>query len=851
MNKKKWILITMILFGVIVLGLATSYAIFVINVTKDTDFKIKIGSLELKISDTETQNKIFMNKMVPTKDQTALEEKGYEFTITNTGTIDSYYTVYLDDIFLEKNDLEELLGDTITEEQTGRLKNEYVKINLYNHKSQKSNTSYLSDFAESEERKLETGYLKPQESITYTLRIWVAYEAGNDAEDKYFAAQIRVVGEQKNAVAYTESILNGTDPVLTKNLIPVTIEDDGTVKKADIYEPWYSYEQQRWANAVIIRSSYDTLNSYGKVHGATKNKKNVSFDGQDDYINLGLKDYDFQSSITLAIRVKIDEIPTSEQVCDFFGNWDGAGGGISYAENRIHSQFYINGSSSGYKLVSYSITDWEEFMKDYHTLVTTYDGNTIKLYIDGKEVAKSEVSGTIQESSVAFALGANFDSYQDRVVNHANVSVESAVIYDRALNEDEIQKNFKEEIKVESVDELLVYENFNEKEYDANEVIPEDSIESYFVWIPKYSYQLWDLGNYSKLEEFTDNKQEIKIKFGTTNTNNNNMKECEVPLNDSKTQALAGASGSCKVGDYMTHPAFLTFDNNSTGFWVGKFETGYDGAAKKDSAQVDSKEKDKIIIKPNVYSWRNISIGNAFQASYEYLLADQSHMMKNTEWGAVAYLQHSIYGSQESVRVNNNSSYITGYAAVEEPAKGYSPSSIDENQYEGTELNQDGTQTKMYNTVEGYKASTTGNITGVYDMSGGALEYVMGYTTGSSIGEEEQSKITTNYPEFFNDERWQKYYDSYTTTINLQYNNRILGDATGEMGPFGKEQDPDDAFRNKGSWYRDYGNFVYPSGPWFTRSGDYSFGSSAGAFASGTNTGGMNPNISFRIVLTP
>ena len=59
MNKKKWILITMILFGVIVLGLATSYAIFVINVTKDTDFKIKIGSLELKISDTETQNKIF------------------------------------------------------------------------------------------------------------------------------------------------------------------------------------------------------------------------------------------------------------------------------------------------------------------------------------------------------------------------------------------------------------------------------------------------------------------------------------------------------------------------------------------------------------------------------------------------------------------------------------------------------------------------------------------------------------------------------------------------------------------------------------------------------------------------
>ena len=33
---------------------------------------------------------------------------------------------------------------------------------------------------------------------------------------------------------YKESILNGTDPVLKDELIPVTIESDGTVKKADI-----------------------------------------------------------------------------------------------------------------------------------------------------------------------------------------------------------------------------------------------------------------------------------------------------------------------------------------------------------------------------------------------------------------------------------------------------------------------------------------------------------------------------------------------------------------------------------------------------------------------------------------
>ncbi len=30
----------------------------------------------------------------------------------------------------------------------------------------------------------------------------------------------------------------------------------------------------------------------------------------------------------------------------------------------------------------------------------------------------------------------------------------------------------------------------------------------------------------------------------------------------------SGESGNCSIGDYMTHPAFLSIP--STGFWVGK-----------------------------------------------------------------------------------------------------------------------------------------------------------------------------------------------------------------------------------------------------------------------------------------
>ena len=58
---------------------------------------------------------------------------------------------------------------------------------------------------------------------------------------------------------YIEPILNGTDPILQDPLIPVTIDDNGTVRKADLSSEWYDYETKKWANAVIIE---DETKSY-------------------------------------------------------------------------------------------------------------------------------------------------------------------------------------------------------------------------------------------------------------------------------------------------------------------------------------------------------------------------------------------------------------------------------------------------------------------------------------------------------------------------------------------------------------------------------------------------------------
>ena len=228
-----------------------------------------------------------------------------------------------------------------------------------------------------------------------------------------------------------------------------------------------------------------------------------------------------------------------------------------------------------------------------------------------------------------------------------------------------------------------------------------------------------------------------------------------------------------------------------------------------------------MIIKPNIYSWRGISVSNIFKTAYNYYRELDSHMMKNTEWGAVAYLSHSKYGINTEVRINNNSSFLTGYASTDETDQSFYPGES------GTTAD----VTLPYNTETGYKASTTGNITGIYDMSGGAWEYVAGYMPSpNDYSGFTESELTT----------YSKYLDLYPINSDISYNNRILGDATGEMGPF----------YNNRNWYKDHSLFIISIYPWFHRGGLYARGIIAGQFNFNRDTGDISNSNGSRLVLT-
>ena len=349
--------------------------------------------------------------------------------------------------------------------------------------------------------------------------------------------------------------------------------------------------------------------------------------------------------------------------------------------------------------------------------------------------------------------------------------------------------------------------------YNNGDTIPEDNIESYFVWIPKYSYQIFNLGEtdgYTEGKPETSNAQEIQIKFGTANTSDNNENECTTPM-------TSGASGNCKVGDYMTSPAFISMNTN--GLWVAKFET--------------TGSTTNITVKPNQTSLRSLNVKTMFETAYNYKRKNDSHMMKNTEWGAVAYLSHSKYGINSEVRINNNSNHITGYAATD---------SADESKYPGT-YGTDSSVTLPYNTSTGYKASTTGNITGVYDMSGGAWENMASLrreTYGSS-------GFTATTLKTYN----SKYYDEYSSSSDwTTYSKRIIGDATGELETFYNYQDADGNKRVHNGWYEDCSDFVTNSYPWFYRGGGFSDGIIASQLYFSLSSGSVNIGVGFRLVLT-
>jgi len=369
--------------------------------------------------------------------------------------------------------------------------------------------------------------------------------------------------------------------------------------------------------------------------------------------------------------------------------------------------------------------------------------------------------------------------------------------------------------------------------FNEDGTLDESKAYSQLVWIPRYAYKIT-----SQYHQEGSTAGNIEVTF----VDGSNKGKDGTTYSTTYPSATNGGS----MSDFVVHPAFDYDGKHLTGFWMGKYESSHTNCTTDAATGNASYTGSEVMqIRANVTSWRNLSIGDAFttclnmnKANNPYKLSTSDsvvdpHMVKNTEWGACSYLSKSKYGKEtEEVFINNSSDFITGNAGNTADAAGAAG------------------VTNAYHTANGMKASTTGNITGIYDMSGGNWERVAAYVPNGHEHLEKYGKDLVNGAAKYKDiyQAAKQWTEATTDTAAEHYAlstpaNGKYGDAVWETSS--KSEDP-----WKDSWYSNRSGFSYSTGPFLDRGGNYADMSSAGMFYFGRTGGGPVSGSGFRVVVS-
>ena len=441
---------------------------------------------------------------------------------------------------------------------------------------------------------------------------------------------------------------------------------------------------------------------------------------------------------------------------------------------------------------------------------------------------------------------------------------------------------------------------------------------SYWVWIPRFAYKITYADASDKSKGGT-----IDVKFLLGTTDEYYTDDTKTTKETAKRAKSATEEVDTTTDYYYVHPAFTNessigyanggWDKELTGIWVAKFEAGYasgnnsapvkassanysqsdswtgaiEAGTTDDSSQPARNWLDGIYgstatsikyptFQPITYSMNYINVNDAYNVSRTltesgniYGLSNSttdSHLMKNGEWGAVAYLAQSKYGNNNNEPYINNITLNSGSAKRTETVgrtgvdsiyavtgvttgttnAGPSVKTLDNLTTTGNTAN-NGTYT--WDQIEGQKSSSTLNMYGVFDLSGGVWERTAGYVAngydhlkdyGSNLTDSGKKTTSTKYVTVYPYDKTETSTDIDTKSrANYKVNKYIFGDAIRETSTSGTGS----------SWKGDYSYFPALYGPFSVRGGDLWNGSSAGLFCFDRINGVSNYLHGFRPVL--
>ena len=856
MKEKKGIKISIILtlIGVVSLVTGITFAIYENTINAGKSQVIKTGVVNFTL--TESTNGLVLDNLQELTDYEGMaQETFYEFTIKNTGNTITDYEISL--------------VDKPNSSYTGTILNEkYIKVGLL-----KNNSKEIIVNLKDANRLIDKVTLDVEDTVNYKLRLWLDFGNLEDEAKEALVGQKIFLALKINGIQNVNKVPTGADTLikLTDNkdnsgLYTITHAKDSTLQigtNEDITE--YRYRGASPKNYVTFNGEtwriigvFPTDDGTGNIENRIKLIKDQSI-GNNYWNTTQVASTSTYNNWTGATLMKylngtyynsltnngaIDMVDDAKYYLGGYTNTNMtkdvmyqyerkiSGSGTYYYSSNPNSWVgkiaLMYASDYGYaasdectqNLSSYNNTtctsnNWLYNIKIGEWILPQVGGNNGSVFyvhsvssvsnctVNNNSLASRPVLYLKPEVMIESGDGTSANPYKlsftkSEDTSNANAPVLASnmipVYYDGT---DKVWK--KADVKNQNIENRWYnYENHiwanavtvkeaNRQTYlnaNVGASISMDDITTMWVWIPR---------------------------FNAVTPSNYNGGTADTP----------GAIDVTFVKQNETAIDAFTFGNKElSGFWYGKFETSHTTLASSETANnlgctnETCSNANGIIIKPNVTSLRWNNPSNFFFASrsmeqtgnsFGFVSSEvDTHMSKNNEWGAVAYLTQSIYGRCISstlcteVGINNNSTYITGIGA--EAGSSYN-----------------GATANSYDTAFGMRASTTGNIYGIYDMSGGAWDYVMG-SYSKTIG---SSGFTSST--FPND----KYFNNYTTS---SYQGHALTETNG--------------------WYNDNFGIVVSSSPWFSRGSQYSNSTSAGVFSSYPQNGTAYSNISARFTFT-
>ena len=854
MKEKKGIkiLIILTLIGVVSLVTGITFAIYENTINAGKSQVIKTGVVNFIL--TESTNGLVLDNLQELTDYEGMaQETFYEFTIKNTGNTITDYEISL--------------VDKPNSSYTGTILNEkYIKVGLL-----KNNSKEIIVNLKDVNRLIDKVTLDVEDTVNYKLRLWLDFGNLEDEAKEALVGQKIFLALKINGIQNVNKVPTGADTLikLTDNkdnsgLYTITHAKDSTLQigtNEDITE--YRYRGASPKNYVTFNNEvwriigvFPTDDGTGNIENRIKIIRDQSI-GNNYWNNVSVTSTSSYNNWTGATLMKYlnatyynslinnNSIDMVDDVKYYLGGYNGSlivEKDVAYQnERKISGSSYYYGTNPNSwtgKLGLMYASDYGYATTDACTqLLSSYNNTTCTSnnWLYNIKVNEWVLSQAASGNSYAFYV------YYGGGVSNTTVSSNQMAVRPTLYLKSEVQIT---EGDGTSTNPYKLSISKNEDTSNANApVLASNMIPVYYDATAK-AWKKADVKNKAIENRWYNYENHIwanavTVKEANRQTYLNASVGTPISMDDINTmwvwiprfnavtpsnynggtQASPGAIDVTFVKESETAIDAFTFGTKQlSGFWYGKFETSHTTLASSTTANSlgctneTCSNANGIIIKPNVTSLRYNSPSNFFFASRSMEQPNNSfgfvstevdtHMNKNNEWGAVAYLTQSIYGRCASsiacteVGINNNSGYITGIGA----APGTSNTS---------------STTNTYDTTVGMEASTTSNIYGIYDMNGGAWEYVMGVynKTISSSG-------FSSLPD-------EKYYNNYTATT---YQGHVLTETA--------------------RWYGDNASFVNSGLPWFRRGGYYSDGMNAGVFNFDDVNGGSGQYASSHFVIS-